>query len=400
MTDPRAPPDVQAAFCAVLVDEWARAGVTDAVVAPGSRSTPLVLALDADRRVRVHVVLDERSAGFVALGLGLATGRPAVVATTSGTAAVELHPAVVEASHAGVPLIAVTADRPPELHGVGAPQTVEQDGLFGPSPRWAVSPGRGRGGGRRQLAVAGRPVRGGGDRRAGRTRAGAPQPGVPGAAARDRGRGSAAVAPAGRDEPAAPVARAAVAAGRTAAGGGGRAAGGARGRAGLDRGRGRRRRPGDAGRRGPALGWPLLADPRSGCRVPGEPVVAAADALLRVPEIAAWRPDVVLRSGRRGRPRCSPSGWPAWTRGAPGAGRPLGPLGGPGPPGRTGGRRRPHGAGGSLLAAAGVAAGCGRSGSRRAAGSTSAWCPAVGRRRAGRPGGPRRRAGRRRVPWR
>src|SRR5580704_17922773 len=87
------------------------------------------------------VLVDERSAGFVALGLGPASGRPAVVATTSGTAAVELHPAVVEASHAGVPLIAVTADRPPELHEVGAPQTVEQDGLYGRSPRWAVSPG-------------------------------------------------------------------------------------------------------------------------------------------------------------------------------------------------------------------------------------------------------------------
>jgi 2-succinyl-5-enolpyruvyl-6-hydroxy-3-cyclohexene-1-carboxylate synthase len=100
--------DVQAAFCSVVVDEWARAGVTDAVVAPGSRSTPLVIALDGDPRIRVHVVLDERAAGFVALGLGLASGRPAVVATTSGTAAVELHPAVVEAFHAGVPLIAAT----------------------------------------------------------------------------------------------------------------------------------------------------------------------------------------------------------------------------------------------------------------------------------------------------
>src|SRR6516225_10488804 len=132
---------VQAAFCSVLVDEWARAGVTDAVVAPGSRSTPIVLALDAEPRMRVHVVLDERSAGFVALGLGLGSGRPAVVATTSGTAAVELHPAVVEASHAGVPLIAVTSDRPPELHGVGAPQTVDQEGLYGSAVRWAVSPG-------------------------------------------------------------------------------------------------------------------------------------------------------------------------------------------------------------------------------------------------------------------
>src|SRR5579875_1856122 len=120
------PADVQAAFCAVLCDEWARAGVTDAVVAPGSRSTPMVAALDAEPRIRVTVVLDERSAGFTALGMGLATGRPAVVVTTSGTASVELHPAVVEAGQAGVALIAVTTDRPPELHRVGAPQTVEQ----------------------------------------------------------------------------------------------------------------------------------------------------------------------------------------------------------------------------------------------------------------------------------
>src|SRR5579875_2847721 len=104
--------DVQATFCATLVDEWVRAGTTDAVVAPGSRSTPLLAALAADGRGRTHVVLDERSAGFIALGYGMATGRPAPVVTTSGTAAVELHPAVAEADLAGVPLLAVTADRP------------------------------------------------------------------------------------------------------------------------------------------------------------------------------------------------------------------------------------------------------------------------------------------------
>ena len=123
----------QAAFAATLADEWARGGVTDAVVSPGSRSTPMVLALASDGRFRLHVVLDERSAGFRALGLALGSQRPALVVTTSGTAAVELHPAVVEADHAGVPLVAVTADRPAELHGVGAPQTVDQVGLFGPS---------------------------------------------------------------------------------------------------------------------------------------------------------------------------------------------------------------------------------------------------------------------------
>src|SRR5207244_11693240 len=79
--------------------------------------------------------------GFLAVGLGQATGRPALVVTTSGTAAVELHPAIVEAHHSGVPMIAVTADRPPELHDVGAPQTVKQEGLFGSAVRWAASPG-------------------------------------------------------------------------------------------------------------------------------------------------------------------------------------------------------------------------------------------------------------------
>ena len=133
---------IQATFAATVVDEWARAGVTDAVVAPGGRSTPFALALAADQRLRVHVVLDERSAGFFALGIGLATGRPAIVLTTSGTAAVELHPAVVEACHARVPLLAVTADRPTDLHDVGAPQTVEQHEVFGAAVRWhaAIDP--------------------------------------------------------------------------------------------------------------------------------------------------------------------------------------------------------------------------------------------------------------------
>ena len=130
---------VQATFTATLVDEWARIGVTDAVICPGSRSTPLALALAG--RLRVHVKLDERSAAFYALGLAMATGRPTVICVTSGTAAAELHAAVVEAHHARIPLIVCTADRPPELHHVGAPQTIEQVGLFAGAVRWAHTPG-------------------------------------------------------------------------------------------------------------------------------------------------------------------------------------------------------------------------------------------------------------------
>lgn len=142
MTAPAArPEDVQATFCATLVDEWARAGVTDAVIAPGSRSTPMALALVRDRRLRVHVHHDERSAAFLAVGRSLVTGEPTVVLTTSGTGAVELHPAVVEADLAAVPLLVCTADRPAELFDVGAPQAIDQTHLFGRSPRWAHAPG-------------------------------------------------------------------------------------------------------------------------------------------------------------------------------------------------------------------------------------------------------------------
>jgi 2-succinyl-5-enolpyruvyl-6-hydroxy-3-cyclohexene-1-carboxylate synthase len=132
---------VQATFAATLVDEWVLGGVTDAVVCPGSRSTPLALALASRSELTLHVKLDERSAAFFSIGLALSTGRPPVICTTSGTAAAELHPGVVEAHQAGVPLIVCTADRPPELHGVGASQTIDQVGLFTTSTRWAFVPG-------------------------------------------------------------------------------------------------------------------------------------------------------------------------------------------------------------------------------------------------------------------
>jgi 2-succinyl-5-enolpyruvyl-6-hydroxy-3-cyclohexene-1-carboxylate synthase len=128
-------------MCATLVDQWVLDGVTHAMVAPGSRSTPMALALTARDDVHVEIFHDERSAGFAALGAGLATGRPAVVLCTSGTAATHLHGAVVEAHLSCVPMLVVTADRPPELRDVGAPQTIDQVKLFGDAARWFHDPG-------------------------------------------------------------------------------------------------------------------------------------------------------------------------------------------------------------------------------------------------------------------
>jgi 2-succinyl-5-enolpyruvyl-6-hydroxy-3-cyclohexene-1-carboxylate synthase len=132
------------AFARVLVDELVRGGVTDAVLAPGSRSAPVALALAAAERagrLRLHVRIDERTAAFLALGLAKASGRPVPVLTTSGTAAAHLHAAVLEADAAGVPLLALTADRPPELRGTGANQTIDQPGLYGGAVRWSADVG-------------------------------------------------------------------------------------------------------------------------------------------------------------------------------------------------------------------------------------------------------------------
>lgn len=125
-----------ATWAANLVAGFAANGVTDAIVSPGSRNTPLVLALDAAFGERTHVVVDERSAGFVALGLARASGRPVVLACTSGSAATHYYPAIVEAYYSRIPLIVVSADRPPELHHNGAGQTIEQERLFGRFVEW------------------------------------------------------------------------------------------------------------------------------------------------------------------------------------------------------------------------------------------------------------------------
>ncbi len=135
MSSVPSPSVAQATMAATLVDEWCRLGLTDVVLCPGSRSTPLALAVANREDLTVHVRLDERGAGFFALGRSRATGRPCAIVVTSGTAAAELHPAVAEADLAGVPLLVLTADRPPELHDVGAAQTIEQRHLFGRSVR-------------------------------------------------------------------------------------------------------------------------------------------------------------------------------------------------------------------------------------------------------------------------
>jgi 2-succinyl-5-enolpyruvyl-6-hydroxy-3-cyclohexene-1-carboxylate synthase len=129
------------ALATVLVDELARCGLAEAVVAPGSRNAPLAMALweEAARsagRLRLHVRIDERSAAFLALGLAKLSRRPVAVVCTSGTAAAHFHAAVIEAGEAGVPLLVLTADRPPELRGTGANQTVDQLKLYGDAVRW------------------------------------------------------------------------------------------------------------------------------------------------------------------------------------------------------------------------------------------------------------------------
>jgi 2-succinyl-5-enolpyruvyl-6-hydroxy-3-cyclohexene-1-carboxylate synthase len=124
------------ALASAFVEELARCGIRRAVISPGSRSTPLALALWREPGIEATVIVDERSAGFFALGAAQASGAPVAILTTSGTAAANLHPAICEADESGVPLIALTADRPPELRGVGAGQTIDQLKLYGEAVRW------------------------------------------------------------------------------------------------------------------------------------------------------------------------------------------------------------------------------------------------------------------------
>ncbi len=124
-----------------FVEELYRCGMRHAVTSPGSRNAPLALTLAAQEGIEATSVIDERSAGFVALGMAKASGRPVAVTCTSGTAAANLHPAVVEAHEARVPLIVLTADRPPELREVGAGQAIDQIKLYGTAAKWFVEVG-------------------------------------------------------------------------------------------------------------------------------------------------------------------------------------------------------------------------------------------------------------------
>ncbi len=278
-----------------FVDELARCGMRDACTSPGSRCTPLVLSLARERRLRCHSHIDERCAGFFALGAAKASGLPVAVACTSGTAVAELLPAVVEAHEARVPLIVLSADRPPELRDVGAGQTIDQLKIFGGFAKWFFEVGNheadaervrwmrtlacraywtaleGRPGvvhlnfPLREPLVCEQPV----------PAAGGARPDAHPLLTRSRSR-----VLASEDERSPEMAfsgcrRGVVVAGRHERTPLGEAAAGF-----CER-----------------TGWPLLADPLSGARR-GEAAVAHYDALLRDPAFAAAnRPDIVLRVG-------------------------------------------------------------------------------------------------------
>jgi 2-succinyl-5-enolpyruvyl-6-hydroxy-3-cyclohexene-1-carboxylate synthase len=288
------------ALATVLVDELVRNGLAHACIAPGSRSTPMAVEFAAHPGVRVHVLIDERSAAFCALGIAKASGIPSAVLCTSGTAAANFHPAVIEADRGRTSLLVLTADRPPELRGTGANQTIDQIKLYGDAVRWFAEVGvpealpgsvaywrsaacrawaeaAGSPPGPVHLNLAFRdplvPVADDAgfpyplDGRPGEepwTRTGPPPAGM---AAEDARRLRATIASSER---------CLVLAGESPGGGVGA------------------RALAESG------GWPLLADPPSGARAGGT-AISAYEAILRHPGfVAAMRPDLVVRVGRMG----------------------------------------------------------------------------------------------------
>ena len=293
--------DANRRLALTLVDELVRAGLTDACLAPGSRSAPLAVALAEHPAVRLHVHLDERSAAYFALGAAKAAGRPAAVLCTSGTAAANLHPAVVEADHGRVPLLVLTADRPPELRGTGANQAVDQIKLYGDEVRLFCEVGApdqtaagpdDRGAGRYWRSLASRAWAAAIGPPAGPVHLnlafaepllpdpldGAPAPGRPDGA------------------PWTLVARPSLRPGPDEIGALADAVrASARGL--LVVGWGASVRPWAVDAFAAAAGWPVLADPLSDARR-GPAAISTYDSLLRVPEFAAeHRPDLVVRIG-------------------------------------------------------------------------------------------------------
>jgi 2-succinyl-5-enolpyruvyl-6-hydroxy-3-cyclohexene-1-carboxylate synthase len=303
MTAPAPPPDgdIALACMAQLAGELRRLGLRDACISPGSRSTPIALALARHGGIRVHVHLDERSSAFFALGVARASDRPVALVCTSGTAVANWLPAVVEASMSGVPLLLLSADRPPALRGTGANQTIDQVGIFGGYVRWSLDaplPAPGPDAGRTWRALATSAVQ----------RALGPQPGpvhlnlpfteplVPSGAAVDLG----SEPPSGRDAEDTPRADLPVApdqalvdelAGLVLAterglvlAGGLRSAG----------------EPGTAAaiaRLAEAAAWPMIAEPTSGART-GPPALATGGLLLGAAGFAAGHvPDLVFQFG-------------------------------------------------------------------------------------------------------
>ena len=305
-------------FALTLVDELARAGVTDACLAPGSRSAPLALALAEHPGITVHVHLDERSAAFFALGLAKRSGRPAVVLCTSGTAAANLHPAVLEADHARVPLLVLTADRPPELRGTGANQATDQLKLYGPAVRWFCEvgvPSDDPAAGRYWRSLASRAWAEATGSPAGPVHLNlafadplVPLDPDPDAAVWPRPSGESGVGPWGARLAGEPAEGRPGGAPWTAAPAGVRAAApegvaalaeavraGPRGL--LVAGWGADLDPAAADAFATASGWPVLADPLSGARR-GPAAVSTYDGLLRAPRFAAGhRPELVVRVG-------------------------------------------------------------------------------------------------------
>ncbi len=279
---------------AAFMAELAGGGVSDVVVSPGSRSTPLTLTADATPGLRTWIQIDERSAGFFALGLAKSTRRPVALVCTSGTAAANYLPAVAEAYYSATPLIVLTADRPPELRGWGAGQTIDQVHLYGRHTRWfaelpvgdALDEPVARRSARRAVALASGTAPGPVHLNVPfREPLEPPDDGVPTAVA---GR----AVPAGAVEQTLSPAELDRLAGLVEARPRGVIAAGPRD---LDAGS-----VAAIARLSTAAGWPILADAasqlRRGPHVAECPVIATADHLLRTP-FAENRPDVVLRVG-------------------------------------------------------------------------------------------------------